>query len=372
MRTILTIIQKEFIQIFRNKTMLPIIFFVPIVQLVVLVYAANLEMKEIDLFIVNEDNSPISGQLISKFKGSPFFNTYSATGIKDAEDKMFKGDADAILYIPQNFEKTLIKGNHSDIQLLFNAINGTSASISNAYCRRIIAEFNQNIIVNSGDIFPVLANLETINIEESYWFNPELDYKIYMSSGILVILVTIISMFLSGMNLVREKETGTAEQINVTPIKKYQFITGKLIPFLIIALFELAFGLSLAKILFNLPMLGSLWLLFAMAFVYLITTLAFGLFVSTLADTQQQVMFLSFFFMIIFVMMSGIFTPVESMPLWAQKVNYINPVAWFMRIVRMILLKGSGFSAIKTEFFALVIYGLTMLSLAVWRYRKTS
>lgn len=372
MRTILTIIQKEFIQVFRNKTMLPIIFIVPIVQLVVLVYAANLEMKGIDIFIIDHDQSPISSKLVSKFKGSPFFETKSTISLKDAEDKMKEGKADVIMYIPKNFEKDLINNNYSGIQLLFNAINGTTASISNAYCKMIILDFNQDIIINSGNIYPELEMLEMINIENSFWYNPELDYKIYMSSGILVILVTIVSMFLSGMNLVREKEIGTIEQINVTPIRKYHFIIGKLIPFLFIALFDLAFGLSIAKLLFDLPMLGSLWLLFGIAAVFLVSTLGLGLFISTLANTQQQVMFLSFFFMLIFVLMSGIFTPVESMPEWAQKFNYINPLAWFMRIIRMILLKGSGFSAVKTEFFALVAYGLTMISLAVWRYRKTA
>ncbi len=372
MRTILTLIQKEFIQIFRNKTMLPIIFVVPIVQLLVLVYAANLEMKSIDIYVVDYDISPVSSQLTGKFKGSPFFDVSSSLSLKDAEDKMKEGKADVILNIPVNFEKNLIKENHAEIQLLFNAINGTTSSISNAYCQMIILDFNQDIIIYSGNIYPELTELEIINIENSYWYNPELDYKIYMSSGILVILVTIVSMFLSGMNLVREKEIGTIEQINVSPIKKYHFIIGKLIPFLIIALFELAFGLIIAKLMFNLPMLGSLWLLFGTATVFLITTLGLGLFMSTLAETQQQVMFMSYFFMLVFLLMSGIFTPTESMPDWAQKINYINPIAWFMKIIRMILLKGSGFSDIKTEFFALVGYGITIISLAVWRYRKTA
>jgi len=372
MRTILTIIQKEFIQIFRNKTMLPIIFIVPIIQLVILVYAANLEMKSIDLLVVDHDESPFSTKLISKFKGSPFFKIEHENFLNDAENKMHKGDADVIMFIPADFEKKLVKENKSELQLLFDAINGTTASISNAYCKMIIFDYNQNIIINSGDIYPELAEIEIINIQNSFWFNPELDYKIYMSSGILVILVTIISMFLSGMNLVREKEMGTIEQINVTPIRKYHFLVGKLIPFLIIALFELAFGLIIAKLLFGLPMLGSLWLLFGIAAVYMITTLALGLFLSTVANTQQQVMFVAFFFMIVFVLMSGIFTPVESMPEWAQKLNYINPIAWFMRVIRMILLKGSGFSAVKTEFFALLGYGITILGLSVWRYRKTA
>jgi len=372
MRTILNIIQKEFIQIFRNKTMLPIIFIMPVVQLLVLVYAANLEMKSIDICIVNQDNNQLSSQLISKFKGSPFFEVSSTYALEKAEDKMKEGEADVILYIPHNFEKILIKENRSEIQLLFNAINGTTASISNVYCQTIIQDFNQDIIINSGNIYPELAKFENINIENSYWYNPKLDYKIYMVPGILVILVTVISMFLSGMNLVREKEIGTIEQINVTPIKKYHFIIGKLIPFLIIALFELAFGLTLAKFIFNLPLVGNLWLLFGVATIFLSTTLGLGLFMSTLADTQQQVMFMSYFFMLIFIMMSGIFTPTESMPVWAQKLNYINPIAWFIRIIRMILLKGSGFSDIKTEIFALFTYGVTIISLAVWRYRKIS
>ncbi len=372
MRTILTIIQKEFIQIFRNKTMLPIIFIVPVVQLLVLVYAANLEMKSIDLVVIDNDISSVSSKLISKFKGSPFFKVRSSISLKDAENEMKKEDADVIMLIPQNFEKKLITENASEIQLLFNAINGTTASISNVYCRMIISGFNQDIILNSGNLYPELATFETINIENSYWYNPKLDYKIYMSSGILVILVTVISMFLSGINLVREKEIGTIEQINVTPIKKYHFIIGKLIPFLIIALFELAFGLVIAKLVFSLPILGSLWLLFGVAAIFLITTLGLGLFMSTIAQTQQQVMFIAFFFMLVFILMSGIFTPTESMPDWAQKVNYINPIAWFMRVIRMILLKGSGFAQIKKEILILTVYGISVLSMAVWRYRKTS
>ena len=192
-----------------------------------------------------------------------------------------------------------------------------------------------------------------------------------MLPGILVILITIIGMFLAALNIVREKEMGTIEQINVTPILKYQFIFGKLFPFWVIAMFELAFGLTIGKILFSIPMVGSLWLLFGFTAVYLIVALGLGLFVSTLSNTQQQVMFLMFFFMLTFVLLSGIFTPVESMPEWAHWVNKINPYAYFMRVIRMILLKGSGFWDISKEFFSLLIYGTIILSLAVWRYRKT-
>jgi ABC-2 type transport system permease protein len=193
-----------------------------------------------------------------------------------------------------------------------------------------------------------------------------------MFSGILVIVVTLIGMFLTALNLVREKELGTAEQMNVTPIRKYQFILAKLLPFLMIGLFELAFGLVIGRILFDLPIRGSLLVLFGTATVYLIVALGIGLFLSTISETQQQMMFIAFFFMITFILMSGVFTPAESMPDWAQKINVLNPMAYFMKAIRMILLKGSGFSDVAREFYSLGIYAIAILSLAILNYRKTA
>jgi ABC-2 type transport system permease protein len=173
------------------------------------------------------------------------------------------------------------------------------------------------------------------------------------------------------MSLVKEKEVGTIEQLNVTPIRKIQFITGKLIPFIVIALFDLAFGLLIARLVFNLPIVGSIWLVFGMATVYLIGILGLGLFISTVADTQQQVMFVTYFFMMIFILMGGIFTPVDSMPHWAQVIDEGNPVYHFMSIMRMVVLKGSTFTDLIHEFTALCIIGFTFVTLAIWRYRKT-
>jgi ABC-2 type transport system permease protein len=370
MRTIISIIKKEFTQVFRNKTMLPIIFVIPLVQLLVLVYATSLDMKSINLLVVDKDLTPLSKELESKFTASPFFIVGNSISVSEAEKEILNNNADVIIVIPQGFEKNITNENSSELQFLFNAINGTKASIANGYSQRIVYDFNQNIILNSGNLFPETAEFQKINIENSFWYNPRLDYKIYMSSGILVILVTIISLILSGMNLVREKESGTIEQINVTPIKKYQFIIGKLIPFLIIALFELAFGLTIAKILFKLPFEGSLLLLFGSAIIYLITMLSIGLLMSVFSETQQQLMFIAYFFVMVFILMSGIFTPAETMPQWAQKLNYINPISYFMKIVRMILLKGSGLKDIINELLALVIYGSLTLTFAVVKYRK--
>ncbi len=370
MRTIFFILRKEFTQIFRNKVMLPLIFMLPIVQLLILVYAATLEMKNINLFVVDQDMSSVSRKLIGKFGGSPFFIlNQSSFSISEAETALLRNKTDAILYIPKNFEKNLLREKKSKIQLLFNAINGTKAGISNAYAVSIIAEYNKNIISEYINM-PAGFKIPDIRIISSFWYNPELNYKIYMLPGILVILVTIIGMFLSALNLVREKEMGTIEQINVTPIRKYQFIIGKLLPFWCIALFELGLGLTIGKQFFHVPMLGNIFLLFGFTGIYLLVILGIGLLISTFANTQQQVMFLAFFFLIIFILMSGIFTPTESMPQWAQYINIINPFYYFMRVIRMVLLKGSGFMDILKEFISLSVYAIIVLGLAINRYRK--
>lgn len=235
----------------------------------------------------------------------------------------------------------------------------------------ILSGFNKELIAEWKSL-PEFNPPKRIEVKDSYWFNPELDYKWFMAPGILAILVTIIGMFLSGMNLVREKEIGTIEQLNVIPIKKYQFILGKLLPFLVIALFYLAFGLVIARVVFNLPIVGSLPLLFGFAALYLVGVLGMGLFISTVTETQQQVMFVTFFFLVIFILMGGIFTAVESMPQWAQWLDRINPIYYFMRIMRMVVLKGSGFFDLLDEFISLTIIGFSFLGLSIWRYRKTS
>jgi ABC-2 type transport system permease protein len=217
-----------------------------------------------------------------------------------------------------------------------------------------------------------LSAEEPILTTWSFWFNPELNYKNYMIPGILVMLVTIISMFLSGMNLVKEKEIGTIEQINVTPVKKYQFIIGKLLPYWLVALVELAFGLILARTIFNIPILGSVWLIFLVAAVYLLVTLGLALLISTKTNTQQQAMFLSWFFLVIFILMSGLFTPIDSMPQWAKIIDLFNPIAYFVEVIRMIMLKGSGFTDIMYNLLFLGVYAMLALSVAVWQYRKTT
>jgi ABC-2 type transport system permease protein len=372
MRTILYIIQKEFLQVFRNKSMLPIIFVVPIVQLIVLVNAATFEMKHIRVSVVDLDLSGTSRKLVSKFQGSPFYQIQSTSfSYAEAEDEMKKGNIDMILQVPSGFEKKLMKESHAKVQFVINAINGQSAGLINAYSTMILLDYNREMVLENATPSST-GGLKSIQTDYSYWYNPKLNYKTYMVPGILVLLVTIIGLLLSGMNIVREMEIGTIEQINVTPINKIQFIAGKLIPFWIIGLFELAFGLTIGKLLFNIPMEGSLGLIFLSAAVYLFVILSFGLLISTITHTQQQAMLVSFFFLVVFILMSGLFTSIESMPQWAQDLDRLNPVMYFIKIMRMVLLKGSGFADISRYFWSLVIYAICSLSLAILRYRKVS
>lgn len=348
------------------------IFVLPLVQMLILVFAATYDLKNVDIYVVDQDLSATSRELTGKFEGSPFFRLHDASfDLQDAENSFKKEEADFVLVIPQGFERSLVREEEARVQLLINAIDGSKASLIYSYTLGILSGFNKSVIAEWKGL-PEFNPPRRIEVKDSYWYNPELDYKWYMAPGILAILVTIIGMFLSGMNLVREKEIGTIEQLNVTPIKKYQFILGKLAPFLVIALFDLAFGLIIARVVFDLPIMGSLPLLFGFAALYLVGVLGLGLFISTVTETQQQVMFVTFFFMMIFILMGGIFTPVESMPHWAQWLDRINPIYYFMRIMRMVVLKGSGFSDLLDEFVSLTVIGVSFLSLAIWRYRKTS
>ncbi len=371
MRIILFLLQKEFRQIFRNRAMLPIIFVMPIIQLVVLAHAATFEVKNVPVSLVDEDRTETSRLLVEKMGASGYFSVVKQTfSARQAADALLGTEARMVLHVPRHFERDLRRTGRAGVQMIFDAQDGATAGVAQAYVNTILAAFTRQIQVDFVAAEPAPA--PAIEVVPASWYNPDLDYQTFMVPGILVLLVTMIGTFLSAMNVVREKEIGTIEQLNVTPIKKYQFITGKLLPFWIIALFELAFGLVIARVIFDVPMLGSLALIFALAGVYLLVMLGIGLWISTLTETQQQAMFLSWFLMVIFILMSGLFTPIESMPVWAQKLTLLNPVAYFITIMRRVLLKGAGFAAVQTEFWALVAYAAVMLTLAVRQYRKVS
>ena len=374
MKTILFIIQKEFRQIFRNKGMLPIIFVMPLMQLLILSNAASFEVKNIQFSYIDNDLSSASRELISKFEASSYFKIIKKFDTKiEANQEMQKGKVDVILEIPNHFEQNLIKEKTAFLSVSINAIDGASAGIENVYLTQIITSFNQNIqskLIRYYD--GAIAQPENIITIPSFWYNNTLNYKTFMVPGILVLLVTMITLFLSSMNIVREKEIGTLEQINVTPIKKHQFIIGKLFPFWVLGLFILSIGLTIAKLVFNIPILGNISLIYLFTSVYLLVILGIGLIISNFTETQQQSMFIAWFFTVIFILMSGLFTPIDSMPQWAQNITLFNPIRYFVEIVRMVMLKGATFSDISFQFFIIVSYAIVLNSIAVWSYKKIS
>ena len=370
MRKISIIIQKEIRQIVRNKLMMAIIFVVPTLQLLVLPLAATLEMKEIKLHVVDIDHSTTSRALIATFEHSPFYRMVGVShSHKAAEEALIANKADMALEIPAHLERDLHTAGAAKVQFVVNAINGTAAGLISAYSTSIVQDFSAT---HGGALTANVTGAPPQAPTFQYWFNPQLDYKTYMVPGILVLLVSIIGLFLTAMNTVREKETGTMEQINVTPIRKWEFIIGKSLPFIGIGLLDFTIGLLLAHFVYQVPVLGSVALVYLVILVFLFPVVGIGVFFSAISNTQQQAMFIAWFFVMIFVLMSGLLTPVESMPPWAQTANLFNPLSYGVKIVRMIILKGSGFADIRREFCALLLYGLAAMSLAVAAYRKTN
>ena len=355
--------------------MLPIILIAPMIQLLVLSFAVDYEIKNIKLFFVDQDRSQFSRLLYDKFEGSDYFiiTGYSADN-KDAKEAIQRGKCDLALIIDQDFERKLYRYGNADAQLIMNAIDGTKAGLSSSYATGIIRDFNKILIEQYGLRSSMVLDPDYLQIETSYsyWYNPDLNYKAYMVPGILVLLVTMIGAFLSSMNIVREKELGTIEQINVTPIKKHHFIIGKILPFWIIGMVEFGVGLLLAKIVFNIPMVGSLVTLFSFAGTFMLVVLGLGLLISTITETQQQAMFISWFFLVIFILLGGLFTAIENMPPWAQKITFFNPIKYFIEVNRMVLLKGAGFMDIAKHFAVMGVFVFAINSLAILRYRKVS
>lgn len=370
MRTLRYLLQKEFRQIFRDPAILRIIFMMPMIQLLVLPWAADYEMKNIRLTVVDNDHSPYSRQLVSKITSSGYFLLQDQTSSYNrAMDDIEKDRSDIILEIPAAFEKQLVKEDESTLFLAVNAINGVKAGLGGAYLRYIIQDFNREVRLKWIQI-PKFSPEPMIGITSSNRFNPLMNYKYFMVPGILVILVTMVGSFLSALNIVREKEIGTIEQINVTPVKKYNFILGKLIPFWILGMVVLTIGMFISWLVYGIVPVGSMFVIYLFAAVYLLAVLGLGLLVSTFTSNQQQAMLISFFMMMIFILMGGLYTSIDSMPLWAQYFTRINPVSYFIQVMRMVVLKGSGLYDIRSHLIIMLGFAFVFNTWAVLNYHK--
>ncbi len=371
MRTLIFLLRKEFLQIFRNKLILRMIFALPIIQLILLPYAATYEMKNITLSVVDHDHSEYSRKLINKFTSSGYFilTDYSET-YKQALDKVEDDIADLIVEIPQRFEQDLIAQNESKIFFAANAISGQTAGLAVAYANTIVKDFNNEVRI---EWLPQsrLSAIPVIEITSSNWFNQQMNYKDFIVPGVLALLITLVGYLMSSLNIVKEKELGTIEQLNVSPIKKYQFILSKLIPFWVLGLVVMTIGFIISFVIYGIYPEGSFWVGYLFAGVYLIALLGFGLLTSIYADTQQQAMFIAYFFMLVFILLGGLFSPTENMPDWARYLTYINPVSYLIEVMRMLVLKGSSFWDLRFHFLVVIGFAIVFNGLAIFKYKKT-
>ncbi|MFN0015115.1 MAG: ABC transporter permease, partial [Saprospiraceae bacterium] len=298
MRTVLFLVQKEFLQIFRNRVMLPLLLVMPVLQTLILAFAANYEVKNLALAVVDHDLSPVSRQLVARFAGSGYFRVqHTSFSALEADRSMASDKVDLILEIPLNFERDLVRENRATISLTANAINATKAGLGMGYAQTIVATANADGL---GQISLSASRPVSQPTIVNNWYNPRLDYKTFMVPGILGVIVSLIICFLTALNIVREREMGTIEQLNVTPIRKWQFILGKLLPFWLLSLVMMTLGLTVGKLAFDIPMLGSLWLVFGYTAAFTPCMLGLGFLISNFAETQQQAMFTAWFFMVIF------------------------------------------------------------------------
>jgi ABC-2 type transport system permease protein len=368
-RRILFLARAEVLHVVRDRATLAQVLIVPIVQLLILSNAATFQILNTPTYVVDLDRSTASRGLVTRFAASGHFEvTGQSESLDRANEALLRGDVTMVLTIPHQFERTLVREGVAPIELSVNAEKGSAAGIVQSYASSIIAAYAAELS-RPAKAQP-LRGVPRIDTRTRYWYNPTLNYKHYMVPGILVALVTLIGTLLTAQNIAREKELGTLEQLNVTPITRGQFIAAKLLPFWVLGLLDLAIGLLVGRLVFGVPMRGSILLLFGSAALYLVVALSIGLFISTLVETQQQAMFVTFFVMNIYLLMSGLFTPIDSMAPWVQVVSQLNPVRHFVTIARAVMIKGAGLADIARPLIILVVYGAVMLGLAVHQYSK--
>ena len=367
------LIQKEFKQFVRHSFMPKLVVALPCIMMFVLPWAANLDVKNIKLTIVDGDHSAYSSRLVNKLAASNYFNFSGvAATYLSAMESIEKADADIILEIPRGFERDLVKEGRSTLLISANTVNGTKGSLGSSYLMRITSDFSdelrreEGLTAIGGD-----NSVPMIDIRSYNKFNPKMDYKVFMIPAIMVMLLTLMCCFLPALNIVSEKENGTIEQINVSPVSRLTFILAKLIPYWIIGFVVLTICFVIAWLLYGLVPVGSLLSLYTAALVYVLAISGFGLVISNYSETMQQALFVMFFFVLIFVLLSGLFTPIKSMPQWAQVITTINPLKYFMHIMRQIYLKGSDLVNLLPQLGALCVFVVVSNVWAMVSYKKS-
>jgi len=368
MKALKQLIKKEFIQIRRTRSMIAITFGVPIIQLVILGFAISGDVINVPAAITDLDNSATSRSLVSKLENTRYLDVrYRLNDIRENESLLQHGDVILAVTIPRNFEKNVIRGEKPHISLKADAQNSNVALTGAGYIRQIVLTWAASLRPAAAGS-PVTVN--TVNLENCIRYNQELKNVYYMVPVILVLLVTVITMILTAMAIVREREAGTLEQLMVTPITRLELILGKTIPFLILGMFELVFALGVAKLIYRIQIAGSLPLFLSIALLFIFCILGFGILISTITQTQQQALFLAWFLITFFILMSGFFLPLDNMPKWVYYLTYINPLRYFMTVVRELFLKEAGIMELLPQVSAIALLAVSVNVVALIRFNK--
>jgi len=370
MQPVFAVILKEFKQVSRDPSMVAIIFLVPFIQLFLLAYSITVDVKHVKLEVADLDNSHLSRELVQSFSHTKQFDLVGWTrNLNGIEEGFWSWRSQMVLIIPPGFEKNLRRGRLPQIGVAVDGVDGNTAGVALGYAQEILIRFGQRV---QTQVFAQKTRSQPhlVEMRERMWYNLELDSKQFMIPGIAVVLLTLLPMMLSSMSLVKEKETGTLEQLLVTPLRKTQLILGKLIPFLLLSFIELSFLLLVAIGSFHIAMNGSYLLLGWLSFVYLFTTLGLGIFISTVTTSQQQAMFMSWFMLVFMILMSGFFIPIENMPPVLQKLTYLDPMRYFMSIVRDIFQKGSGLYFLRMDAIPMAAFGVLILVASILKFHK--
>ncbi len=360
--TLKYLIQKEFLQIRRNAFLPRLIVVFPIMVMCVMPWVMNMEVKNVKVAVVDNDRSTLSQQLVHSIEASNYFIFKGQKpSYKDALQEIEKTKTDVVVVIPQDYSRDITLGKQPQVLIAANAVNGTKGSMGSAYLNQIVTAH-----VNP-DVSAMQSRVSTL-----FLYNKHLNFKLFMIPALFAIVMMLMTGFLPTLNIVGEKEAGTIEQINVTPVSKWSFILAKLIPYWIIAVFVITVCLLLAWAVYGITSSGPLLLVYLLAMLLALFWSSFGLIISNYSDTMQQAIFVMWFFVVMMLLLSGLFTPTRSMPSWAYATTYVNPMSYFVEAVRTVFVRGGGISSIWHQVLALLGIGLFMGSWAVWSYKKNS
>jgi ABC-2 type transport system permease protein len=375
------IIRKEFRQTLRDPRMRALLIGPPILQLIIFGYAVNLDVEHSRLAWVDMDRTQESRELRAAFEGSTYFEV-QATPASDVEvqDLIDHAEVLAAVRILPGFGRDVRRGNTSTVQILLDGTNSNTAAIVSSYATQIVASYaarllveqqNSRLLARAASAAGAVATVQPeFSAQTRVWFNPALKSRDYFVPGVVMNIIALVTVMLTSMSIVREKEIGTMEQLMVTPIRPIELMLGKVLPFAVVGLFEVGIVTAAALLVFRTPFRGNPLELLACAILFLLTTLGTGLFISTISNTQQQAMMSSFFFFLPAMLLSGFSFPIPNMPVAVQYLTYLNPLRYFMQILRGIFLKGIGVEILWPQMVALALFGVAIIVLSALRFHK--